>query len=388
MLYLDWAATTPILPEAAERLASASVEFYANPSSSHPLGKQAKAALEQARQSCAESLGCSPQQLIFSSGGSESNAIILLSRLLAPQPASILITTLEHPSVKEALRLLARKGWVVRELVPEPDGRLKPETLHKALERHPDTRLVCIMGVSNETGVIQPLPELISTVRHFSKNTGHSVHFHSDLVQAAGKIPLLLSESNLDSAAFSAHKFRGPRGIGLLYLRKNTIEVLQKGGGQEFGIRPGTENVAAAMAMAMALKQYHRPAPCLQNNGAWLLDALCSIPGSRIIPEGRIQNAAHYVPGIIAAAFPPIPGEVLSRILSDAGYAVSTGSACSHNARTKTASSMESLGISKELAACIIRISIGDSTRQAELEEFITVLRESLKSLTLEALSK
>lgn len=382
-IHLDWAAGAPIDPEAASLMVSASLEYYGNPSSLHSAGRAAKKALEEARRSCAENLGCEPQQLSFTSGGSESNAIIIFSRLLNTEPATILYSALEHPSIVEPLNTLASKGWIIRELIPEQDGRINPQRLAKALEKHPNTRLVTIMALSNEIGSIQPLNELAKIIRSRTKESNLPIHFHSDMVQSAGKIPLKLSDMDIDSASFSAHKFRGPRGIGLLYHRKPNFTVLQRGGGQESGIRPGTENVSAALAMALALRKYTKVNPQVNHNGERLLRAISSIEGARIIPTERNnpKMISHYAPSIIAVAFPPIPGELLSRIMAESGFAISTRSACSSNGRGKSSKALIALGLPKNAAASLIRISIGVETEWSELEQFLAVLREKVKYL-------
>jgi len=210
---------------------------------------------------------------------------------------------------------------------------------------------------------------------------GRPVHFHADLVQAAGKIPVELARFDIDSASFSAHKFRGPRGVGLLYHRNTGFEALVRGGGQEHGVRPGTENVAGALAMAAALERWGGPDETVRENGLWLLDQLDGVPGAEIVPEVRKRSAENYAPGIIAVSFPPVPGEVLARVLSEAGYAVSTGSACSSNRKGKLPKAMAAMKVPKDIATGMIRVSIGPTTTRIELEGFVAALREALRVL-------
>ncbi len=383
MTYLDWAATAPPDPEVIKAYARAAVEYPGNPSSPYLAGKAARSALEDARARCAAILGCRPAQLAFTSGGTEANAIVLLSRLLLREPGTLLISGLEHPSVAEPASMLSSLGWTLKELPPGTDGLVLPEKISRTLEKNPHTRLVAVMGVNNETGTVQPLNEIITAVRSFQNEhaNGRPIHIHSDLVQAAGKIPFSLAELDTDTASFSAHKFRGPRGVGLLYHRNPKFEALIRGGGQEHDVRPGTENTAGALAMAMALELHGRPSPSVTENGAWLLDELTSRPGlsgsAKIVPSARIESpkaAKYYAPGIISVSFPPIPGEVLARVLSDAGYAVSTGSACSNNRKGKLPKAMIAMQVPKAIATGMIRISIGASTSREELESFLKVL--------------
>ncbi len=207
-------------------------------------------------------------------------------------------------------------------------------------------------------------------------------------MQAVGKVPVNLAELDIDTASFSAHKFRGPRGVGLLYHRNPKFESLIRGGGQEHNVRPGTENVAGAIAMAMALEAHGRPSPEVAQNGAWLLDQLNGQPElagrAKIVPEERqrsAENRENYAPGIIAVSFPPIPGEVLARVLSESGYAVSTGSACSHNKKGKLPKAMVAMGVPKYIATGMIRISIGATTTREELEGFLEALRMNVEIL-------
>ncbi|MCK5249854.1 MAG: aminotransferase class V-fold PLP-dependent enzyme, partial [Spirochaetaceae bacterium] len=214
---------------------------------------------------------------------------------------------------------------------------------------------------------------------------GRPIHIHADLVQAVGKIPLNLAELDVDTASFSAHKFRGPRGVGLLYHRNPKFEVLIRGGGQEHGVRPGTENVAGALAMAMALEKHGRPSPHVAENGDWLLSELTGQAGlaesARVVPEHRRRSAetrGNYAPGIIAVSFPPIPGEVLARVLSESGYVVSTRSACSHNKKGKLPKAMVAMGVPKDIATGMIRISIGHATTRDELKGFLEALKVNI----------
>ncbi|MDF1569497.1 MAG: cysteine desulfurase family protein [Spirochaetaceae bacterium] len=384
MTYLDWAATALPDPHIMQAMADTAVNFPGNPSSPYPSGKEAKAALEDARARCAAVLGCSPGQLAFTSGGTEANAIVLLSRLLLLEPGTILISGLEHPSVAEPAKMLTRLGWNLNDLPPVADGRLAPEKLAAALSKHPDTRLAALMGVNNETGAVQPLNECIEVVREAQRDAGgRPIHFHADLVQAAGKISVNLADLDVDTASFSAHKFRGPRGVGLLYHRNPQFEAFIRGGGQEHGVRPGTENAAGAVAMAMALERWGRPHTAVAENGAWLLEKMAALEGVRIVPEERLKSPDNYAPGIISLSFPSVPGEVLARVLSESGYAVSTGSACSSNKKGKLPKAMVAMKVPKDTAEGMIRVSLGPTTTREELEGFLSTLERSVSMLKM-----
>ncbi len=381
MVYLDWAATALPDEQIIQEMLRVAVEYPGNPSAQYRLGKEAREVLETARTRCAAVLGCRAERLVFTSGGSEGNAIALLSCLKVPQRGTILISAVEHPSSMQPVRALEALGWTVKTIAPGSDGRISPESLLSALEKHPDTRLVSIMAVNNETGAVQPLQALTAAARTAKR----PLHFHADMVQAAGKIPVNLGTLDVDSASFSAHKIRGPRGTGLFYHKNPQFEAFIKGGGQEHGVRPGTENVAGAAAMAMALEKWGKPLPETALLGKWLLEELTRIPGARIIPAEREKSSEtdKYAPSIIPVSFPPVPGEVLARVLGEKGFAVSTGSACSNNRKGKGSRILKAMNTDRETAEGMIRISIGPASSRDEIERFLEALRESAAQLSL-----
>jgi len=388
MVYLDWAASAPPNSEILEQMARDAARYFGNPSSLHTAGKRAKAALEAARFDCARVLNCDASQLVFTSGGTESNTIILLSFLNARKPASLIISGIEHSSVSQSATAFKGMGWNIREIAPSLDGRLDASKLAAAIKENEDTRLVAVMAVNNETGAIQPLRELAAAVRKSAPSAKKKIHFHADFVQAVGKIPINLSELDIDSASFSAHKFQGPRGIGLLYHRNPNFQALFRGGGQEHGIRPGTENVAGAISMASALKRNGQPSQDVEENGTWLVSQLAGNPTlarlAKIVPENRVnspEDSVNYIPGIVAVSFPPIPGEVLERVLTDKGFVVSTGSACKSNRSKKTPGKFGGLTLPKQILNSIIRISLGSETTREQLEDFLEILETEVRIL-------
>ena len=392
MIYLDWAATARPDPAIIDAMAAAALEYPGNPSSPYPEGKAARAALEEARQRCADVLEVAPETLVFTSGGTEANNIVLMSRLLTREPGTILISGLEHPSTAEPARALSGLGWTVKDIPPEPDGRISPARAAYLLEKNPDTRLVAVMGVNNEIGAVMPLAEIAAEIRRYTGSPSRRpIHFHADLVQTAGKADFTFSELDVDSAAFAAHKIRGPRGVGLLYHRNPKFEAFLRGGGQEHGVRPGTENVAGAVAMALSLEKWGRPDTGMTALGRKLLDGLMKVEGAEIVPAARAAAPGdesppghpHYVPAIIAAAFPPIPGEVLARVLAESGYAVSTGSACSNNKKGKLPKSMAAMKVPKDIATGMIRVSIGSETTEEDINGFLETLEGHVKVLRL-----
>ncbi|AEF80741.1 cysteine desulfurase family protein [Leadbettera azotonutricia] len=373
--YFDWAATALPLPS----LGDIDIKnTFGNPSSPYAEGRQAKEALEKARSRCAKALKVPAECLYFTSGGTESNALVLHSLLLRPKKVKFLYSAVEHPSVRENCLVLEKLGFSPAIIEVEKDGRVSPEILSKALAKNPDARLAAIMAVNNETGAIMDMEGLSKILR---AKDGAPVHFHGDLVQAAGKIPLDIRSWDLDSASFTAHKLGGPRGIGLLYLRK-PLEVLYSGGGQERGIRPGTENTSGALALAACLEQYASPdAVKLEQEKArqrWghLIGGLKKNPRALLIPESRTEDDLRFSPWILQARFKDVPGEVMVRALDSEGFAVSTGSACSSSSPDRPV--LEAMGLDEHARLEGIRISQGWSTT---LEDIVALLEGIEKAL-------
>ena len=371
--YFDWAATA--LPDSIEE------SSWGNPSSLYQEGRQAKAALENARSRCAAVLNLPSTQLYFTSGATESNAIILYSTLLRQSSITVLYSAIEHSSVRENCARLERLGRRVAQIGVEQDGRVSNATLSRALDKNPQTRFVTIMAVNNEIGSIMDIHALVRCIRGFQKAP---IHVHCDIVQAVGKVPLDLSGWDIDSASISAHKIGGPRGIGLLYLKK-PVEVLYTGGGQEGHIRAGTENVSGALAMALCLERHalnttvnkeHKKA---MERFSTLINFMHSIPRSYFIPHDRQINDTRFSPYIIQAAFEGVPGEVFVRALDDAGFAVSTGSACSVGQQERHVLSAMNIDEHTQLEG--IRISQGWSTTTEDIATLCQVIEDLLKFL-------
>jgi cysteine desulfurase len=362
--YFDWAATA--LPDSVEEVAP-----FGNPSSRYGEGRAARAALDDARARCAAVLGVDKKTVYFTSGGTEANAIVLFSTLLRPGNGRVICSSIEHPSVLENCRVLGRLGKPVGLIQVERDGRVSEALLGKALEKYPDTRVAAIMAVNNETGALMDMPRLVSVIRG---RGGAPIHVHCDIVQAVGKVPVHLAAWDVDSAAISAHKLGGPRGVGLLYLRKK-IETLYSGGRQEGGVRPGTENTAGALALAGCLErhaesfvvrvEYQKAAARLQR----LLVGLAEAPSCSLIPRERTASDARFSPYIVQLAFRGLPGEVLVRVLDDKGFAVSTGSACSASQAERPV--LAAMGVDAATRREGIRVSQGWSTTSDEIDGLI-----------------
>ncbi len=366
--YLDWAAGAPPDADLLAELARVAAQTFGNPSSLHEEGAKANDLLEQARERTARAIGCMPSQVVFTASGSESNNIALLGLLSRKRRGTVVLAGIEHPSVYEPAKLLAEAGFTVKLVPAESDGAVSVERFSEALD--PSTALAALMLVNNETGAIQPVGEIAEAVADASRRHGRRIHFHSDCVQALGKIPLHCGRLGVDSASFSGHKVGAPRGTGILYVKRE-LPALLRGGGQEGGLRPGTENVASIWATALACERRALgpeglvPARALR---ALLVERLGRIPGCRFAPAEAAREPERYSPYIVSVSFPPIPGEVLVRVMSDRGFAISTGSACSSRDR-KRLRVLQAMGVSEEVARSAVRVSFGYATREEEIEE-------------------
>ncbi|MDR3325662.1 MAG: cysteine desulfurase [Spirochaetaceae bacterium] len=375
--YFDWAATA-----AADGAEGSGVQTpFGNPSSKHREGRAARDALENARERCAGALSVEPDQLYWTSGGTESNAIVLFSLLkrLAGTRGALLAGAAEHPSVAENCAAIAELGARVRVVNVEPWGAVSAATLERALEKEPDAALVSAMLVNNETGSIADVGALAAATRG---RAGRKILFHSDMVQALGKMPLDLPAWDVDAASFSAHKIGGPRGVGLLYL-KRPLEVLASGGKQERGIRSGTENVAGAVRFADCLEK--RMAASESDEEAarermmHTIECLRALSRCSIIPQSRGAADERFSPFILQCAFEGLPGEVMARALDDEGFAVSTGSACSSAAKKRPV--LEAMGVERQTASNAIRISQGWSTTQNDVDALLSAIGRILSRL-------
>ena len=377
--YFDWAATAPPIfsPGACP---------FGNPSSPHFEGRAARDALENARARCAAVLGIPADTVYFTSGGTESNVIPLYSYLARQNSGRLLASAGEHASVTENMQTLERLGKPVGRIPIDSGGRVMPELLSQTLEKYRDARFAAIMAVNNEVGAVNDMAALRDVMRNkegLRSRTGPPVHIHCDVVQAAGKLPLDIAGWDVDSAALSAHKLGGPRGIGLLYLRR-PLETLYSGGGQERKMRPGTENVAGALALADCLESRapeKRAAEMTAARSRWkhLLSALAKIDRCRIIPAERKSDDEGFSPYIVQAGFKGIPGEVMVRALDDKGFAVSTGSACSSASPERPV--LAAMGVEDSLRLEGIRISQGWSTTDEEIDCLLAAIGEVLKFL-------
>jgi cysteine desulfurase len=379
--YLDWAATSIPDPEIIDKTASAAKKIFANPSSKHSEGIKAKELLDKSRKICASALSVPEKNIIFTSGGTESNNIAVLSLLRKKKRGKILISAIEHPAVSEPCRILKESGFKVVKINPDIDGIVKPESVIKHLDN--DVQFVSVMLVNNETGAIQRAAEIAASVKQFASENSTKIYFHCDAVQGTGKVKFNFSDKNIDSISVSSHKFSGPRGAGILIVNTSVLPLLS-GGGQESGIRPGTENLASIYGMSLALK---KTAASIDERGikskkllSLLYSHLTEIKGGEIIPSSREIDDSRYSPYILNITFPPVPAEVLTRILSDRGFCISSGSACS-SINKKHSDTLLAMKIDNKKAFSAVRISTGYTTTEEDIEAFCSILREEVEKL-------
>lgn len=364
-IYFDHSATTPISEDILEHMYQVLKNNFGNPSSIHQFGQSSRALIENARRQIAITIGASPKEIYFTGGGSESNNIVIKNIL---NPGDHLITSsIEHPAILKPAEELQKNGVEVSFVKPNSDGIIQTKDVIKSIKDN--TKLISIMMVNNELGTINPIKEYSQSI----KNKG--ILLHTDAVQAFGKIPLNVSELNVDVLSLSGHKFYGPKGVGILY-KKNNIPLtgLITGGGQEQDLRAGTENVAGISAIGIAAEKSFKN---LENNSKKITE-ITDYFLSKLINENITHkiNGSNRVPGVLNISFPKISGQILMINLDLLGIAVSYGAACS-SGTPKPPKVLLETGLPSELAKSSIRISFGKDNTIEEIDYFI----DSLKSI-------
>ena len=362
LIYLDYNATTPLCGPARAAMAPYLEEHFGNPSSIHAAGREARAAIDDARDRLAALLGAKPHELIFTGSGTESNnlAVLGLARSQAERGRHLICSSTEHHAVLHAFEhLQQREGFEVTFLRVNRSGRIDPDELAGALR--PDTTLVSIMAANNETGVGQPMSE-IAEVCH-----ARGVLLHSDMIQSFGKLPTKLSEGQFAAASFAAHKFYGPKGAGLLYLRAGLpIEPIQFGGSHENQRRPGTENVPAIAGMAAAAEWSLQDVAAEQQRQATLRDRLWEEIADRF--PAALQNGAEpRLANTLNVSFPGFASETILMALDLEGVCASSGSACMVGS-VVASHVLLAMGATPEVASSAIRFSVGKQTTADEID--------------------
>lgn len=370
--YLDNGATTRPRPEVVAAMTRALTEGWGNPSSLHRLGVAAEKQVKEARAAVARLIGAPPAQLFFTSGGTEASNLAIkgAARANRRRGQHIITTRVEHSCVLSACQALEDEGFSVTYLPVNAAGEVTADQVAAALRD--DTVLVSVMHVNNEVGAVQPVAEIGRLLRD------HPALFHIDAVQSAGKLPIDVQKLGVDLLAISAHKLHGPKGVGALYVRQGVkLESLQHGGGQEHGVRPGTENVPGIVgfgAAAEIARQELATAPArMYALKQRILDGLTAA-GIRYQINGPAPQSA--APHILNLSFEGIPrGEVLVHALEEHGVYVSTGSAC-HSRQIKVSHVLAAMGIGDARGLGAIRVSLSAMTTEAEVDSLVAALRQ------------
>lgn len=382
-IYLDHAATTPVDPQVLEAMLPYFSEQYGNPSSAHRFGRQAENAIESAREKIAQLLNCARSEVVFTSCGTESDNLALRGvafRALAEGKRAHLFTAhTEHHAVSHTAEQLARLNLArVTWLTPEPDGTLTPETLQKALGglASDEIGLVSVMYANNEIGTVQPIAAL-AEVAH-----AHGALFHTDAVQAAGQLSLDVQALGVDMLALSAHKFYGPKGVGLLYLRRGVqLYSAQTGGGQENQRRAGTHNVPLIVGMARALELAYADLPQRVAHYTHLRDRLIDGVLSRV-SGARLSGAqkARRLPNHASFTFEGVEANALLMHLDLSGIAASSGSAC-NTGNPQPSEVLLSLGLPPDLALGSLRLTVGKQNTDADISYVLMTLPAAIERL-------
>ncbi|RJQ15268.1 MAG: cysteine desulfurase [Nitrospiraceae bacterium] len=372
MVYLDNNATTPLAPDIIRAMEKCLRENFGNPSSSHPFGAKAKKAVEHARQQVADLIGASPDEIIFTSGGTEANNMAILGTAKRHKSGHIVTSCIEHPAVLKPLKYLEQQGFTVTYLPVDKYGIVSADSLAQSLKK--DTILITIMHSNNETGALQPIAEIGKIARE------RGTIFHTDAAQSVGKVPVNVKKLGADLLTIVSHKFYGPKGTGALYKRKDVeIGPILYGASHEKGLRPGTENVCSiagvGKASELAGKELRDRVQNMKRLSKMLLDELHKhITGIKLNghPSKRLPNTLNI-------SFPHVAGYVLLEKLKNE-IAASTGSAC-HEGRQTPSPVLKAMGLGDERALSSIRFSLGRGNTENQIRDATKAIIKAYKSL-------
>jgi cysteine desulfurase len=377
MIYLDHAATTPMRPEILEAMHPYFSEHFGNPSSLHSYGQDARMAIERAREHVARAIGATPQEIIFTSGGTESDNLAIRGVLRGKSGKDHIITSaIEHPAVLETCKFVEKLGHEVTYIPVDRDGRVHPSEVEEAVQEN--TRLISIMHANNEIGSIQPIAEVGAIA------ASHGIYMHSDAVQSVGKIPVNVDDLNVHMLSLSSHKIYGPKGVGCLYVRKGTkLTPLLFGGGHERGLRSGTENVSGIVgfgeAMRLAVEDFADNARIKKLRDKLINTVLREVPHTQL--NGGKE---HRLPNNINFSFSYIEGESLVLRLNAKGVAGSTGSACSSK-KLEASHVLLAIGLDPVDAHGSLRFTLGRDNTEADVEyvsEVLPVIVDELRQMS------
>ena len=367
MIYFDYSATTPIDPRVLELMTEVHANAIGNPSSVHRFGQKARSTVERARRQISSAVGCDPTEIIFTGSGSEANNLVLRN-LLYGEKQHVVLSSIEHPSIYNTVKELEPLGITNTVVDVDGAGRVNPDEVLNAIQE--ETGLVSIMMVNNEVGTVEPIADMANECKN------RNIPFHSDGVQALGKIPLDVKELGVTSMSFSAHKLYGPQGVGILYLSGGEeLHPLIAGGSQENGRRAGTENVAGISGFGLAAELAAIEVQSEMERLSHLRESFTSI-----IKENRPEviingHPSATVPGVMSLSIPGISAEKLVMKLDMDGFAVSAGAACASGS-PKPSPVLKAIGLSNELNRQTIRISFGRFTTTEEVDSLVNTLLE------------
>ena len=376
-IYLDNSATTRAYPEVAELVTKLMLEDYGNPSALHQKGVDAEQYLRRARETMAKILKVQEKEIYFTSGGTESNNWALVGTALAMQRMGkhIITTQIEHPAVQAPVSFLEEMGFTVTRLGVSREGMIDLQELEEAIT--PETILVSVMFVNNEIGSVEPVAEIGERIKRKNPNTV----FHVDAIQAFSKLPIYPKKMNIDLLSVSGHKFHGPKGTGMLYIREKTrIRPVILGGGQQNGMRSGTENVPGAAGMALAAEMVYGKLKESRAHMYRLREHL--IPGLQAMENVTVHGAdgEQAAPHIVNASFLGVRSEVLLHTLENEGIYVSAGSACSSHKRAGSPT-LTAIGASKAEMESSVRFSFSENTTPEEIDTVLEVLNRVIPML-------
>ena len=377
VIYLDHNATTPLAPEVADAMAPYLGAEFGNPSSDHAFGRRARQAVDGARAAVAALIGAAPSEVVFTSGGTESNNLAIRG-VAAQAPAHrrrIVTSAVEHPATTAPLALLEASGWTLTRVPVAASGILDLDAAPAALGN--DVALVTVMLAQNETGALMPVAELAAAAR------AHGAVVHTDAAQAIGKIPVSVDDLGVDLLSIAAHKCYGPKGVGALYLRRGTpLSPLVVGAGQENGLRPGTENVAGIVGLGAAARLAIDHLGSDAARIARLRDELWAALSARVGGTRRHTPDDACLPSTLLVSLPGVLGaDVLARVPQ---LAASTGSAC-HAGEHSPNATLLAMGVAPEVALGAVRLSLGRGTTRADVEAAVELLARAHAALVATA---
>ena len=364
-VYFDHAATTAVDPRVLEVMLPYFTEKYGNPSELHRVGREARAAVEQARAQVAAALNAGEREIVFTAGGTEGDNLALLGYLQRFEPGHLIISAIEHPAVMEAARALNRTGWAVDFVPVDELGVIDVDAYEVAFRD--DTRLASVMAANNVVGTLQPVAELARIAHE------HGAVFHTDAVQVAGSLPIDVAELGVDMLTISGHKLYGPKGVGALYVKRGTrLTPILHGGGHERRLRSGTENVPGIVGLGAALELAEREMPQTRPRLEALRDRLAA-GVVEAIPEVRyLGHPTERLPGNVSFTVRYIEGESMLLQLDAHGYMVSSGSACASGS-LEPSHVILALGLGAEEAHGSLRLSLGRENTEEEVDGFLEV---------------